>query len=103
MPRATSFTVEQDEYILGMRAAGMTYEWLADRLGYSPQGVRWRWLRLTRGDDGLREPQTARRTCLMCGNPFASSGPGNRICNGCKLSAAWERADNRIIKLAGQA
>jgi len=29
------------------------------------------------------------RPCLMCGEAFASSWPGERICRRCRSSAAW--------------
>jgi protein-arginine kinase activator protein McsA len=29
------------------------------------------------------------RSCLSCGGTFASFGPGNRICSGCKEREAW--------------
>ena len=28
-------------------------------------------------------PFAGRRSCLRCGRPFDSEGPGNRICGGC--------------------
>lgn len=29
------------------------------------------------------------RRCLSCDRQFASTGPGNRICGGCKSLEAW--------------
>ena len=29
------------------------------------------------------------RRCLSCSRPFASTGPGNRICRKCKHLEAW--------------
>lgn len=29
------------------------------------------------------------RRCLSCSSNFASSGPGNRVCNGCKSRESW--------------
>jgi len=38
-----------------------------------------RWVR--RGNAGRRSKT---RTCLRCGRPFQSWGPGNRLCGGCR-------------------
>lgn len=35
-----------------------------------------------------RQRQRERR-CLSCNRPFASTGPGNRICRKCKHLEAW--------------
>ena len=36
-----------------------------------------------------RKPPTKKRTCLRCGKPFPSHGPGNRICPRCaKINSA---------------
>ena len=32
------------------------------------------------------------RTCLGCSRPFASTGPGNRICSPCKDLDGWKAA-----------
>lgn len=37
--------------------------------------------------------QRKRRTCLMCGNIFDSSGPYNRRCTGCNRLVEKERCE----------
>lgn len=40
--------------------------------------------------DAYRQQQKMKpRKCLSCSEMFASSGPGNRICCGCKQLEAW--------------
>ena len=92
MPRTTKLTPEQDAFILEMRKAGMTYDWLAIRLNLTPQGVRWRWLNLTSTQPrpARQKPQWADRSCLTCDVIFKSEWCGHRICDGCKLTAAWQ-------------
>jgi predicted RNA-binding Zn-ribbon protein involved in translation (DUF1610 family) len=35
------------------------------------------------------EAQRKTRRCLSCSDDFASTGPGNRICPGCKDHEIW--------------
>jgi len=40
------------------------------------------------GVGGAKRP-TGRRTCLSCGQGFASAGPHERICGPCKDTEEW--------------
>ena len=47
----------------------------------------------------------AKRTCLKCRHEFLSSGPGHRICSGCKtdnkkhvLTARIKSGDGRVVR-----
>jgi hypothetical protein len=44
--------------------------------------------------DAHRQPQgrqqQGERRCLSCRRPFASTGPGNRICRKCKHQDDWK-------------
>lgn len=37
------------------------------------------------------DPAVKERRCLMCGKPFVSLGPGERICRACKGSTTWRQ------------
>jgi len=37
-----------------------------------------------------RQQQQGERRCLSCSRPFASTGPGNRVCRKCKHQDAWK-------------
>jgi hypothetical protein len=39
---------------------------------------------------GHHSQQQGERRCLSCRRPFASTGPGNRICRKCKHLDAWK-------------
>jgi hypothetical protein len=39
-----------------------------------------------------RQQQAKGRPCLSCRSMFPSTGPGNRICSGCKQRDAWSAA-----------
>ncbi|MDP2207042.1 MAG: hypothetical protein Q8K65_12140 [Alphaproteobacteria bacterium] len=41
------------------------------------------------------ETRPVRRSCLSCGNSFASEGPHNRVCAGCKTGKVWKSGDAR--------
>ena len=32
----------------------------------------------------MADHRPGQRTCLKCGRPFPSLGPGHRVCNGCQ-------------------
>ena len=38
----------------------------------------------------------ANRLCLKCRTEFLSSGPGNRVCHGCKSSNSGQRLPNHV-------
>ncbi|MEA3002316.1 MAG: hypothetical protein QOH81_1104 [Sphingomonadales bacterium] len=40
-------------------------------------------------DPGGEERQTVCRPCLRCERPFDSTGPGNRLCDGCRQKS-WD-------------
>lgn len=49
----------------------------------------------------LPPPTVKARRCLGCDTLFASTGPGNRVCDGCKKRDAWR--DGVVFHGAGVA
>jgi hypothetical protein len=78
------------------RAAGMTWEALADEVGdITAKGLSAWWAHRTRaqrkaylaelkGTRFINAPTTTPRKCLRCDKVFDSTGPGNRMCTPCR-------------------
>ncbi|WP_372400256.1 hypothetical protein ABMY26_32105 [Azospirillum sp. HJ39] len=48
---------------------------------------------------GSATPGKGTRRCLCCGSEFHSTGPGNRICNGCRATDTYRSGDVGIHSL----
>lgn len=46
------------------------------------------------------QAQRKTRKCLSCLDEFASTGPGNRICAGCKQLSAWSTPNDFSVSTA---
>ena len=97
----TGWSAVEVETVRRHWCAGLTTAEIASRLGKSTRAVECKIYKLRaqgwvlparrRGaserhggpDDGIRPDQRADRRCLYCGESFASSHKGNRICPGC--------------------
>lgn len=78
------------------RAAGKTWEQLADEVGnITGKGLSAWWAHRTRaqrkaylaqlkGTRFINAPPTTPRKCLRCQKMFDSEGPGNRMCTPCR-------------------
>ena len=49
-----------------------------------------------------RNPQAKVRACLTCRRQFFSDGPGNRVCDICKSSAAWSGEGAYTVQFGGR-
>ena len=91
MGRKSDPMTDLDRRIIAMRNDGMAWRAIGREVGLADVSVAYRYNKFSNN-----------RKCLMCGHAFPSDGPHNRICDGCKLSDAWGRADGRVIKVAGE-
>jgi len=81
-----AFTAKEDADILARLAAGDSASAIARDLGVGHQTILGRTASLELGRAG--RPARLRRPCLRCRVPFASDGPGNRLCRRCVDYAA---------------
>jgi hypothetical protein len=83
------YSAAEDLFICAARKEGMSFAKIARALGRgSDEAIRTRYRVLTnrlraRKEQKIRQRAVKIRTCLHCGRPFKSWGPGNRICENC--------------------
>lgn len=76
--------------IHGLRAAGASYQEIADITGLSQSQISYR---LRKAAETTAPPQrrrkgTTERACMCCGKTFLSEGAHNRLCGACRHRSA---------------
>lgn len=75
-----TWSAEENQKLIELRAAGKTHREIADVLGRSINAVE------KRLNQEPSQPKEMRR-CLCCGHEFRSQGAHNRLCSRCRFSS----------------